>query len=132
MTLASSKNREDSLNRYITTQNRSHELIGVLGLRNDCETPGKARPEFTSPTVRSLYDKTEELVNRLSEKSLEGLREKAKRTDFLQEDLDRILRQHGAKIWGRDERSHLHDRDASQSLFCQQNLHWDQADHRET
>lgn len=128
----SSKRRDDLLKDYLTTKSKSQELIGKLGLRNDCETPGKARPKFNNPTVKSLYDKTGDIVNRLSTKSLQELREDAKQEDFLQEDLDRILRQHGEAIWGRDERSHMHDREASVTLFCQDNLYWDNAEDRET
>jgi hypothetical protein len=129
----SSRQREELLNQYITAKSKAHELVEKLGIIDDSEKKGKARPKFKHEGVNELYQQTTRVVKRLSLTSPQELLSQAKQPDFLQQDLDKILSGLGEKVWGRNtSRDHLYDRELYSNGKCDdRDLWWDDEGDRE-
>jgi len=93
--------------KQLSKKGSAADMIEKLGLR----TSGARHsiPSLEDAVTRNLYNCLSSKVNLRSEvlKTHEDVKKCIENPLFLEEDVEDILRDFGAKLWGRDDRSHL-------------------------
>ncbi|KAF1947614.1 hypothetical protein EJ02DRAFT_449096 [Clathrospora elynae] len=105
ITYASSKDWLDIMKNR--SKVRMHELIERLGLRAKWSSNKRGKTNFESALVRELVADMGDVVSTLSKESDELIKFLSDESN-LREEVDVLLKKHGAKIWGRvGDREHL-------------------------